>query len=406
MEKRIQDYARLLIKMGLNVQQGQNVVISAPVECVEFARLCARAAYNAGCREVLMNWSDDGITRLKYLYADEEIFDEYPAWTADFYNTMSAQGAAWLAIHASDPESMKGVDPVRMQRTNLAAGKALEDFRKRQMTNYYPWCVASVPTRGWAQKVFPHLQPDQAMDALWKAILDATRVTGDPIAQWEAHIQKLAHRKNILTEYQFQYLHYRNGLGTDLRVELPQDHVWEGGSEVTANGTVFCANMPTEEVFTAPKRDGVNGKVVASKPLVLSGNIVEDFSLTLQNGKIVDVQAKCGKEFLEREIELDEGAAYLGEVALVPYDSPISNSGILFYNTLFDENASCHFAFGEAYPCVRGGAKMSKEELEARGLNMSMTHVDFMVGTKDLSILGITHDGKEVPVFQDGNFVI
>lgn len=406
MDTKLNKYAKLLIKKGLNVQKGQPVVIVAPVDCAPFVRLCASAAYDQGCREVVVRWVDDFLTRERYLRGDEPIFDEVPEWFSHFHNDYSEAGAAWLRIESSDPEALKGVDPERLKRSSIASGKALKPYRLRQMSNSFPWCIASVPTLAWAEKVFPDLKGEAAMNALWDAIFSAVRVTedGDPIRLWDEHCKKLKERKARLSEYQFKELHFKNPLGTDLVVGLPENHFWEGGSEITQAGLEFCANIPTEEVFSAPKRDAVNGVVVASKPLVLGGNIIDGFKFELKDGKIVKVFAEKGQEFLESELSVDEGASYLGEVALVPYDSPISNTGILFYNTLFDENASCHFAFGEAYPCVKNGANMSKEELKAAGLNDSITHIDFMVGTADLSITGKTREGKEVPVFVNGNF--
>ena len=406
MDVKLKKYARLLIETGLNLQKGQTLVISAPVDCASFVRLCASAAYDLGCREVVTRWVDDFLTREKYLRGDSAIFDEVPEWLSRFHNDYSEGGAAWLSIHASDPEALKGVDPERIRRSSIASGKALEPFRRRQMTNFFPWCVASVPTLAWAEKVFPDLKGEAAMNALWEAILKAVRVTdeGDPIKLWEEHRRKLTERKNKLNAWQFKALRYKNSLGTDLTVGMPKNHFWEGGGETTLGGIDFCANIPTEEVFSAPKRDEVNGVVFASKPLVLGGNIVDGFRLEFKDGRVVKAYAETGQEFLDSQLSVDEGAAYLGEVALVPFDSPISNTGILFYNTLFDENASCHFALGEAYPCIENGAKMSKEELKAAGLNDSITHVDFMVGTPDLSITGITWEEEEVPVFVNGNF--
>ncbi len=406
MDSKLKKYAKLLIETGLNLQKGQTLVISSPVDSAPFTRLCARCAYDVGCREVVVKWTDDALSREKYLRADNSVFDEVPEWFSHFHNDYSESGAAWLAISASDPEALKGVLPDRLRRTSIAVGKALEPYRRRQMTNFFPWCVASVPTEAWAKKVFPGKSGEKAVEALWDAIYEAVRVTedGDPVKLWDEHRAKLSSRKRKLTEYQFRTLHYKNSLGTDLVVGMPENHVWEGGDERTPSGLVFCANIPTEEVFSAPKFDDVNGVVYASKPLVLGGNIVDGFKLELKDGKIVKATAEKGQEFLENELSVDEGASFLGEVALVPYDSPISNSGILFYNTLFDENASCHFAFGTAYPCVKGGQEMSPDELKAAGLNQSITHVDFMVGTSDFSITGTTKDGKEIPVFINGNF--
>ena len=406
MENRIEKYADLLIRSGLNVQKGQNVVISCPVDCAPFARLCAKKAYATGCREVIMRWTDDELAREKYLHADDSVFDEVPRWVSDMHNDLSAGGAAWLSIAASDPEALSGVDPDRITRDDAVGGKALKPFRDRQMSNFFPWCVASIPTKAWAKKVFPELSAEDAVAALWEKILDAVRVYDDtdPVEEWKKHNANLRKRADTLNAYNFKYLKYKNSLGTDLTIELPESHIWVGGEEKCAAGHMFNANMPTEEVFTSPKRDGVNGIVYASKPLVVNGDIAENFCFKFKDGKIVNIHAEKGQELLETATTVDEGASFLGEVALVPYDSPISNSGILFYNTLFDENASCHLAFGDAYPCVKGGNDMTREELDKFGINASITHEDFMVGTKDLSITGITHNGKAIPVFVDGNF--
>ncbi|MGE4483521.1 MAG: aminopeptidase [Oscillospiraceae bacterium] len=406
MENRINAYAKLLVRVGVNVQKGQRMVISSPVDCAPFARMCAKAAYDAGCREVLMNWSDDHMTRERYLRAEPDVFDTFPSWRADFYNMLSEEGAAWLSIYAEDPETLSGVDADRIRRSSIASGAALKPYRNRQTADFFPWCIASVPTEAWAKKVFPDKAADGAVDALWSAILDAVRVKdgGDPVDEWKRHTEMLKKRVAVLNSHAFRYLKYKNSLGTDLTVELPENHFWEGGSEKSGRGLPFCANMPTEEVFTAPLRSGTNGVVHATRPLVVNGDIADGFSFIFENGKIVNIEAKRGKKILETAAHLDEGASYLGEVALVPFDSPISNSGILFYNTLFDENASCHLAFGDSYPCIEGGTKMTKDELVAKGLNDSIAHEDFMIGSPDLSITGVTRDGREVPVFADGNF--
>ena len=406
LEQLQRDYARLLIREGLNIQLGQKLVVNCPVDCAFFARLCADEAYAAGCREVLMRWRDDYLARAKYLHAADDVFDQVNAWEVDMLNTVSAEGAAWLAISADDPENLKGVDPDRIRRSQIAGGKALEPFRQREMRNEFPWCVASIPTAAWAKAVFPELEEARAMERLWEEILKACRVDGgDAVANWRAHSDELQRHVAILNEYDFKSLHYKNSAGTDLTVELPEGHFWAGGAEkCVTSGVDFSANIPTEEVFTLPRRDGVNGTVAASKPLCHNGNIIEGIRFTLRDGKIVEAHADKGEDILRDAISVDEGAAYFGEVALVPWDSPISQSGILFYNTLFDENASCHFAFGEAYPCIRDAGDKRPEELQAMGVNISITHVDFMIGTADLSITGLTHDGREVPVFVNGNF--
>ena len=406
MNEKLREYARLLIQVGLRVQRGQRLVISSPVECAFFARMCAEEAYAIGCKEVVMNWHDDAMARLKYLHADDSIFDEVALWRSHFFNDHALEGAAYLAISASDPENFKGVDTNRIIRAQQASGKALKDFDRLQMSSGFPWCIASIPIPSWAKTVFPEVSEEQAMEQLWDAIFQAVRVSGDGTAveKWEQHLATLHQRLETMNRLNFKTLHYTNALGTDLTVELPEGHIWEAGDDITLSGQSFIANIPTEELFTAPLKTGVNGVVYSSMPLVHDGAIIDKFHFVVKDGKIVEAHAEKGEETLKGAIGVDEGASYFGEVALVPYDSPISNQKILFYNTLFEENAACHIAFGEAYPCLEGGKKMSKDELKAHGLNDSFTHVDFMIGTADLSIVGTTHDGQQVPIFVDGNF--
>ena len=409
MEEKFKEYAKLLVEVGVNIQRGQNLVIASPVECAWFARLCAQAAYDAGCREVVMDWNDGAMTRMKYLHAAEDVFDTYPGWRADFCNGFAKEGAAQLIIAAEDPENLRGVSQDRITRSQRSSGKALVEFRRLQMCNGFPWCIAAIPIPSWARKVFPERSEDGAMDALWSAILSAVRVEGrgDAVERWREHLDTLRQRVDKLNALDLESLHYTNSLGTDLVIRLPEDCVWAGGNGVTAAGVPFIANIPTEEIFTAPLKEGVEGVVYASMPLSYRGNLIDKFSMKVERGRIVEVRAEVGEEALKAAISVDEGASFFGEVALVPYDSPISNQHLLFYETLFDENASCHLAFGEAYAeCVKGGTKMSKEELKECGLNDSITHVDFMVGTADLSITGQTWGGKEVPIFADGNFAL
>ncbi len=407
-EEKLKEYAALLIRVGLNVQKGQTLVISSPVECAWFTRMCAAEAYDAGCREVVMNWGDDALSRMKYLRAEEDVFDSVPLWRRHFYNDYALEGAAYLAISASDPENLKGVDSGRIVRTQQASGKALREFDRLQMCSGFPWCIASIPISSWAKRVFPDVGENEAMEKLWDAIFAAVRISGDgnAVEKWRRHIETLAQRKEKLNQLNFKSLHYTNSLGTDLTVELPEDHIWEAGDDVTLKGQTYIANIPTEELFTSPLKTGVNGVVYAAMPLVNDGNIIDKFHFVVRDGKSVEARADRGEETLKAAISVDEGASYFGEVALVPYDSPISNQKILYYNTLFDENAACHIAFGEAYPCLKGGQQMSRDELKKRGLNYSITHVDFMVGTQDLSIVGTTHGGEEIPVFVNGNFAI
>ena len=399
------DYARLVIRAGLNIQEGQRLSITCPVECADFARLCAAEAYDAGCREVLMRWRDDELMRMKYLRAADDVFDSVNAWEVDYLDTLSGEGAAFLTIDADDPAGLRGVDPERIKRAQISAGKALETYRARMMRSECPWCVCSVPSKAWAAAVFPELSEDEAVERLWKEILAACRVDGgDALENWKKHSDELQRHVEILNSHNFRTLRYRNSAGTDVTVELPEGHYWAGGEEKSGTGVIFSPNIPTEEVFTLPHRNGVNGTLVATKPLSHNGTVIEGFSFKVENGRITEVSAEKGGDVLRNAVAVDEGASYFGEVALVPYDSPISRSGVLFLNTLFDENASCHFAFGEAYPQIRGADDMSEDELKEKGANFSMTHVDFMIGSDDLEIIGTTHDGEEIPVFINGNF--
>ncbi|MCR5611776.1 MAG: aminopeptidase [Clostridiales bacterium] len=409
-EKMLWQYARLVIGVGINVQKGQPVMVNCPVECAEFGRLLAKAAFEAGAKDVYMNWRDDFISREHWLHADDSVFDAAPVWDVLMRNELAKEGVGCISVSATDPENLKGVDPDRLRRWGAAAGRDYKDFSKKMMANVLPWCVVSVPIPSWAKKVFPGVPAEEAMEKLWDAIFKTVRITedGDAVEAWRGHCANIEGKAKAMTGFDFEELHYENSLGTDLYVKMPENNVWLAGGDICRTGVKFVANMPTEEVFSAPLKTGVNGVLYASKPLVLHGNIVDGIKLTFKDGRIVDIHADTNEETLRTEVELDEGSHYLGEIALVPYDSPISNSGILFFNTLFDENASCHFAFGEAYPsCVKGGEELSSEELLEKGLNAeSSTHVDFMVGTSDLTITGRTRDGRTVKVFENGNFAI
>ena len=406
-EAKLNEYAHLLVEVGLNVQPGQTPSIESNVEYADLTRKCVSACFDRGARNVVPFFGDDFTTRESFLRADEAVFSEYPSYMKARVDWYLEQKCPRLSLIGSNPELLKGVEPARIQARRKASGPPTKLYFDAMMANRFQWCVGAHPTLAWAEKVFPDKKGEDAVDALWDAIFSVCRITGDgkAVERWQEHVAATARRAKVLNEYQFQSLHYTNALGTDLTIRLPENHVWAGGSDFTPQGTEFVANIPTEEIFTAPRWDGVNGRVYAALPLALDGNLVKDFYLDFQDGRIVDIHAKEGEEILRRAIDIDEGAHYLGEVALVPYDSPIRNTGILFYETLFDENASCHLAFGQAYSsCVKGGEDMDQEAQKAAGLNDSITHVDFMVGTPDLSIIGATHDGREIPVFINGNF--
>jgi len=401
----MEKYANLIIKVGINLQKGQILVINSPVDCADFIRKVAEIAYKEGAKDVVISWTDDLLLRTRYLLAPKEVFEEFPEWKKELFVSYSRQGAAFLKIESEDPEMMKGVDPERMAEWAKTSQIAVKEYVDRLMSNKNSWCIAAIPSAAWAKKVFPEFSEEEALKKLWEEILKTVRVDReDPVAAWNEHKINLKRSIDFMEFNNFKLLHYKNSLGTDLNVELPDGHIWLGGSDYTQEGIEFIANMPTEEVFTLPKKSGANGRVVSTKPLSYNGSIIDKFSMTFKDGRIVDYTAEKGYDTLKGIIETDEGSHYLGEVALVQNDSPISKSGILFYNTLFDENASCHLAIGRAYPCLKNGANMTEEELDRAGVNNSLVHVDFMIGSSDLEITGITAEGKEVPVFRNGNF--
>ena len=405
----LKQYARLVAGVGINVQKGQTVVVRCPVDCADFGRALCAACFELGAKDVVMDWRDDVCSREHWLHADDSVFDAVYPWDVEKNTQLGREGAGFISVSASDPENLRGVSTDRLRRWEEASGRDQKEFYRTMMANGFPWCVVSVPVLSWAKKVFPDASEEEAMGKLWDAIFTSVRISGkgDAVARWREHVALLKSRIAKLNDLHFTSLYYQNSLGTSLNIKLPETHVWAGGDNTSRAGFPFVANMPTEEVFTAPLRDGIDGVVYAALPLVHNGNIIENFHFVIKDGRIVDVHAEKGEDILKAAIAEDEGASYFGEVALVPYDSPISNQKILFYNTLFDENAACHLAFGEAYPeCVKGGEAMSKEELKAAGLNDSNTHVDFMVGTADLSIIGTTKDGREIPVFVNGNFAL
>lgn len=403
----LKKYAELVIRIGVNLQENQLLVIHSPITCADFVHALAEEAYSAGAYDVAVNWNDEEFSHIRFRRVYMERLKDFPAWRKFFYDDHAARGAAFISIAAENPDIFSDVDPKRLTEASMAAGNALMDYRARLMSNKNTWCVVSVPTEAWACKVFPDASPEEAMKKLREAILRAARVWGeaDPISVWRAHIDRLQKITEFLNAHAFIELHYRNGLGTDLTVALPEGHIWMGGAERSATGTLFAANIPTEEVYTMPKRTGVNGTVFASKPLHYNGNLIRDFSLTFRDGKVVDYCAQQGREHLKELLETDEGSSYLGEVALVPHDSPISNSGILFYNTLFDENASCHLALGKAYPtCIKNGENMTEDELCQHDVNHSLVHEDFMLGTADLTVIGQTPSGDIITIMERGNF--
>ncbi|MBU9724276.1 MULTISPECIES: aminopeptidase [Bacillaceae] len=403
--EKLEKYAELAVKVGVNVQQGQTLVVNAPIASVDFVRLIAKKAYEAGAKNVHVEWNDDDLTRMKYDMAPFEAFTEFPTWKARGFEELEENGAAFMSIKSTDPELLKGVDGKKIAAANKAAGQAMDKYREYIQTDKVSWLVISAPSKSWAAKVFPNIPEEEQEAKLWEAMFEAVRInTPDPVAAWKEHDQTLQDKSKTLNEKKYKKLHYK-APGTDLTIELPEGHIWVGGGGPNQDGVHFVANMPTEEVFTAAKKDGVNGTVSNTKPLNYGGNTIDGFTLTFENGKVVDFKAEVGEETLQHLLDTDEGARHIGEVALVPHSSPISQSGILFYNTLYDENASNHLALGSAYPTnVKGGAQMTKEELEENGINTSITHVDFMMGSGEMDIDGIKEDGTVEPVFRKGEW--
>jgi aminopeptidase len=405
----LEKYAKLIVEVGANVQKDQLVVLRSSTDTKELARLIVKASYNAGAKRVHVQWNDAYVSRSGYDGMSVETIGIVPEWTIDEAKYYIENDGCIISITSPVPGLNKGVDPTKMQTAGIAQMKAFKFAQDYMMGNHTQWTVVAAPNKVWAKKVFPDLAEDEAFEALWDAILEASRVTetNDPIKEWEEHNKRLLSHNKVLTDFQFDTLHFTNDLGTDLTVKLVENHIWAGGGENSTKGVYFNPNIPTEENFTMPYKFGVNGKVVASKPLNYQGNLIEDFWFEFKDGKVIDYDAKKQIETLKRLLEVDEGSVYLGEVALLSYDSPINNTGILFLNTLFDENASCHLALGRAYPMnVKGGTTMTHDELVAVGSNQSMVHSDFMFGSKDMQVEGTQKNGTKVIIFKDGDYVI
>ncbi|WP_160031859.1 aminopeptidase [Paenibacillus sp. An7] len=403
--QKLKAYAELTIKVGVNIQPGQALIVHAPVEAREFVRLIVKEAYDTGASYVKVQWNDEQVTRMQYDLASDEIFEKEPKWYAGEMTEMVEEGAAVLHILSENPDLLKGVNQNRIVAAQKARGKAMAKYRAYQQADKFSWCLIAVPSPEWAAKVFPDAPEEEQVSLLWEAIFKTVRIgEADPVAAWQKHITNLENKSKVLNEKKYKKLHYI-APGTDLTIELPEGHLWAQGDSINEKGHTFVANMPTEEVFTAPLKTGVNGTVSSTKPLSYGGNLIDKFSLTFENGRIIKVTAKEGLEALQNLVEIDEGSHYLGEVALVPHQSPISDTNILFYNTLFDENASNHLAIGSAYAfTLEGGKNMNQEQLVAAGLNTSLTHVDFMIGSAEMDIYGISADGTKEPIFLKGNW--
>ena len=404
----LKKYARLIAETGVNVQDNHTVVLQISVDQAPLARLITEEAYRLGAAEVIVQWSDETIQREFLAHAATDRIENVPQYKIDQTDDWIAKGASRISVVSSNPDALAGVDAQRVAAFQAANGKALVNLRKATQANKVSWTVVAAASEGWAAKVFPELATsEEQVDALWNEIFKTTRIYEEnPVIAWNIHDKKLQEKAAELNEQQFTALHY-TAPGTDLTIGLPKNHLWEGAGSYNARGEEFMANMPTEEVFTAPDSRRVDGYVSSTKPLSYAGTIISEMKFTFKDGKVVDFSAEQGEEALKNLLAIDEGAKHLGEVALVPDPSPISQSGLIFYNTLFDENASNHLAIGAAYATsVVGGAEMSEEELEAVGLNRSDVHVDFMIGSNQMDIDGIREDGTRVPVFRNGDWAI
>ena len=401
----LKKFAKLTVKAGVNVQKGQDVIINTSFDQVEFVEYVIEECYKAGARKVTVNWNDTPMmTKLKYKYESMETLTEFPEWRKLKNEYRIEKNPALIHILSEDPDGLKGCDFKKMAEAKQILFPITKPYRDR-LENRYQWTIIGVPSVAWAKKVFPELSPKKAVEALWDAILKTTRVTDDPLKAWDEHNKDLQQRCDYLNSLNLDHLEYKSSNGTDFKVWFDEHLQWLGGAETSLEGVTYNPNMPTEECFTSPIRGRAEGTVVATKPLSYNGQLIENFQITFKDGKAVSWKAEKNEELLGQMINMDGGSCYLGECALVPFESPINTSGILFYNTLYDENATCHLALGMGFTdCVKDYHKYTKEDFEKMGVNDSMIHVDFMIGSRDLDIKGVTRDGKEVQIFKNGTW--
>lgn len=404
-QKMLEKYASVLVEIGANIREGDCVQVHGDTEALPLVREVVRACWKVGARDVITRLTDNEIALAKYEEAKTEDLDYFPAFEADYRESMMKDRYHLIRVSAPSLDLFAHIEQSRIQCVQKAAMVATEHLDKYMDSGEIKWVVAAYPSVRWAKAVYPDLPEEEALKTLWDIVFSICRIdTDDPVAAWKAHDSELKTREIWLDDQNFEYLHFE-GPGTDLICHLAHHHKWIGGSSVTPDGVAYIANIPTEEIFTTPNAMKVDGIIRSTKPLSVMGKIIEDFGFTFENGKVVDFYAGKNAEVLETLFGMDEGARRLGEVALVPDSSPVSRSGMLFKTTLFDENASCHFALGNAYAeAVRGGAHMTEAERKALGSNKSMIHVDFMVGGPELDITGYLKDGKAVPVLRDGEW--
>ncbi len=405
--ERLEKYAELIVKCGLNVQKGQEIIIRCGLDQPEFVAMVVEECYRCGAERVKVEWSYMPVSKIHLNYKSLETLSEVTDVEKAEWERKVDKLSCLLWLDSDDPDGLNGTDSEKISKANMARYPIIKPYRDK-LDNRYQWCIAAVPGKEWAIKIYPELTAEQAVEKLWEDILYCSRVDEDPIAAWDKHNENLAKRCKFLNDYKFETLEYKSSTGTDFRVGLNTKGLFLGGGERTLGSNIyFNANIPSEEVFTSPMRGIADGKVVATKPLSYQGKLIENFWLRFEKGKVVELFAERNQDLLEKMVSMDEGASYLGECALIAYDSPINNTGVLFYNTLFDENASCHLALGRGFNnCLENYENYSVEECEKLGVNSSMIHVDFMIGSKDMSIVGITKDGKRIQIFKDGNWAI
>jgi aminopeptidase len=404
-ERMLGKYADLAVKVGVNLHPGQRLMIGSPIQSAPLARLIAASAYQAGARLVDIIWSDDQVELIRFQHAPRDSFAEFPTWWSDALLGYAQRSDAVITIAGTDPDLLKDQDPELIALAQKTTSEHLEPFLDVLMRNGLNWLVVSAPIASWAAKVFPDQPTDQQIPRLWETIFDVCRLrSADPIAAWQSHIAQLTARSDYLNRKQYAALKY-SAPGTDLTIGLPKNHCWKGAQDESTKGITFVPNMPTEEIFTLPHKDHVDGVVASSRPLSYAGTLIENFRLTFAAGRVVEVAAERGADVLRNLIATDDGAGRLGEVALVPHSSPIAQSGLLFYNTLFDENAASHIALGRAYQfTIQGGTSMSEAEFAQAGGNFSLVHVDFMIGSGQMDIDGVTADGQAEPVMRGGEW--
>ena len=403
-KKRLDAYADLLVKKGLNLDRGQEVLIITNLDQPEFVRTVTAKCYEAGASRVSVDWHDMPVEKLHQLHQSEAMLSEVEPWVLSRWQWRAEKLPAMIWLDSDDPDGMDGIDQAKRAKAQMARFPVIKPYREAA-ENRHQWCIAGVPGVEWARKVFPGIPDPEAVEKLWEAILSTARANGDPIANWDEHNRTIHRRCEKLNAFHFVSLEYKSANGTDFKVGLIPNGVFAGAAETDLSGRVFNPNIPSEEIFTSPRRGEAEGVLVSTKPLSWQGSLIENFSIRFEQGKAVEVKAEKGQDALEKMIAMDEGAAYLGECALVDFDSPINNTGILFYNTLYDENACCHVALGRGfYDCIQDYPKYTQDEMKRMGINDSMIHVDFMVGSRDLSITGITPSGERVEIFRGGSW--